>query len=242
MTLYYGIPEGLSDSGGDRFGEETLAELAPNQPPIVNAGADQTVGLDGPSVSAELDATVIDDRLEKTEALFVTWEKVDGAGDVTFDDPHAVRTNARFTRRGRYVLRITAHDGMLSASDELIVVVNERPVVSAGPDQEILARRDAAGNLVLEAALFGEIADDGRGDPNGSLTATWTGNQPRRHAGCPGIYRRRPAPAPAGGDIPQPRPLPAETHRTERFLHCRRRGCHTGGRPREESAAGTLYL
>ncbi|MCI0696583.1 LamG domain-containing protein [candidate division KSB1 bacterium] len=167
MSLYFGIADGqMLSAGDDKFGESSLFELAPNQPPIVNAGLDQTIGLDGASTSADLDASVIDDRLQKAEAIFVTWEKISGEGSVTFDDSHVMKTKATFTKRGRYVLRLTASDGLLTASDDLIIIVNERPIISAGPDQQINS---------LQALLSGQIIDSGLGDPQtGTLTVTWS--------------------------------------------------------------------
>src|SRR5690606_40779820 len=72
MSQYFGITDGQMPYS-EQFGETTLTELAPNQPPIVNAGLDQIIGLVGPSNPADLEAVVIDDRLEKAEAIFVTW-------------------------------------------------------------------------------------------------------------------------------------------------------------------------
>ncbi|MGH7451148.1 MAG: PKD domain-containing protein, partial [bacterium] len=156
----------MPSAGDDKFGESSLFELAPNQPPIVNAGLDQTIGLDGASTSADLDASVIDDRLQKAEAIFVTWEKISGEGNVTFDDPHVMKTKATFAKRGRYVLRLTASDGLLTASDDLTIIVNERPIISAGPDQQVNS---------LQALLAGQIIDSGLGDPQtGTLTVTWS--------------------------------------------------------------------
>jgi len=167
----FGIADGqMPASRDDRFGESTFVELPPNQPPIVHAGLDQTIGLDGPMTTADLDASVIDDRLQKAEAIFVTWEKISGEGDVTFDDLHAARTRVTFTKRGRYELRLTASDGLLTASDELTIVVNERPVISAGVDQQI---------NTLQTQLAGQIIDSGLGDPqSGKLTVVWSKQTP----------------------------------------------------------------
>jgi len=167
MSLYFGIADGqMPSAGDDKFGESSLFELAPNQPPIVNAGLDQIIGLDGASTTADLDAGVIDDRLQKAEAIFVTWEKISGEGDVTFGDPHVMKTKATFTKRGRYVLRLTASDGLLTASGDLIIIVNERPIISAGPDQQVNS---------LQALLAGQVIDSGLGDPQtGTLTVTWS--------------------------------------------------------------------
>jgi hypothetical protein len=153
MALYFGVADGMD---GDAFGQGWLAERVPNQPPIVNAGEDQTVGLDGTEVKIDLEGTVIDDRLEQVEAIFVTWTVEPPQAGVLIADPHAPKTEATFTRRGRYVLRLTADDGALSASDEVVVVVNVPPQISAGESQAVAA---------LQAALEGQVLDDGLGDP-----------------------------------------------------------------------------
>jgi hypothetical protein len=49
---------------------------------------------------------------------------VSGTGIVTFVDASAIDTTATFSAAGTYVLRITAHDGALSASDELTIHVD----------------------------------------------------------------------------------------------------------------------
>jgi hypothetical protein len=50
---------------------------------------------------------------------------------VVFGDPSAVSTTASFSAAGSYVLRLTASDGELSASDDLTVVVSPAPVAIA---------------------------------------------------------------------------------------------------------------
>ena len=47
-----------------------------------------------------------------------------GPGTVTFATPTAVTTAAGFSTSGTYVLRLTASDGALSASDDVAVTVN----------------------------------------------------------------------------------------------------------------------
>ncbi|MEQ1747426.1 MAG: LamG-like jellyroll fold domain-containing protein, partial [Saprospiraceae bacterium] len=164
LNMYFGIT-GEGGDNGEQFGDTTLSELAPNQPPIVNAGSDQTIGLDGASVAADLEAAVIDDRLEKAEAIFVTWQKSSGPEGATFNDIHASATKAVFTKRGRYELALSANDGMLEAADALTVIVNERPVISAGVNIETTA---------LEVLLDGQILDNGLGDPaTGTMTMQW---------------------------------------------------------------------
>lgn len=200
MSLYFGVADGmvLSSEDGDAFGQVSLADRVPNQPPLVNAGPDQVVGRRGgaPAI-VELEGTVIDDRLDKAEAIFVTWQTSGGGDDgVRFEAPHAAATRASFQRRGRYVLTLTGDDGSLAASDEMTVTVNEPPIVDAGPRQEVkpasarrllddlaedhpsrpwLKERVREDALLSAASLVGELLDDGLGDSQrGRISARWT--------------------------------------------------------------------
>ncbi len=123
-----------SDSALGAFDEITITVRPANLAPVVNAGPDQTVTL--PAV-ATLDATVTDDGLPNPPAMVTTlWSMVSGPGAVNFANATAVDTTATFTVAGTYVLRLTASDSALGASDELTVIVaspaNLAPVVNAG--------------------------------------------------------------------------------------------------------------
>ena len=85
------------------------------QTPQVGAGPDRTVTL---PAAATLDGTVTDDGPVQT-----TWSKVSGPGTVTFANPGQVDTTATFSQPGSYTLRLTANDGTLSASDDVVVQV-----------------------------------------------------------------------------------------------------------------------
>jgi RHS repeat-associated protein len=148
-----------------RFLEFTDCPIPINQPPIVNAGPDQTITLpDG----VALHGTATDDGLPKNSLLSVSWSKVSGPGTVTFADSHQAVTNAAFSTAGTYVLRLTASDSLLSASDDVVITVNpanQPPIVNAGPDLSI------PDNQV--AALNGTATDDGL--PTGStLAVNWS--------------------------------------------------------------------
>ena len=106
-------------------GLEVFSNLPVNEPPIVNAGMDQTITL---PASAMLDGTATDDGLP-SGALAVAWSKVSGPGAVMFGNGVALNTTASFSTNGVYVLRLTASDGALSASDEVQVTVNPAPVI-----------------------------------------------------------------------------------------------------------------
>ena len=57
-------------------------------------------------------------------AVTTAWTAVSGPGVVTFGNAAAVDTTASFDQPGTYVLRLTANDGELSASDDTSVTVS----------------------------------------------------------------------------------------------------------------------
>ncbi|MEZ5428820.1 MAG: peptidoglycan DD-metalloendopeptidase family protein [Pyrinomonadaceae bacterium] len=93
-----------------------------NQPPTVNAGADQSITL---PASANLTGTASDDGLPNPPAtLTTTWSQVSGPGTVTFGNANALSTTAGFSTAGTYTLRLTADDGSLTTTDDAIITVN----------------------------------------------------------------------------------------------------------------------
>jgi RHS repeat-associated protein len=137
-----------------------------NQPPAVNAGADLSVA--SVSDAASLGGSVTDDGLPVGAPVTSAWTKVSGPGPVTFSNPGVAVTTATFGVAGVYVLRLSAGDSLLSASDDLTVTVNgtnQPPEVSAGPDLTI--------TLPKTATLDGAATDDGL--PTGStLAVSWS--------------------------------------------------------------------
>jgi hypothetical protein len=140
-----------------------------NQPPVVNAGPDQTILL---PAAATLGGTASDDGLPNPPAtLTTTWSKVTGPGTVSFGNAALLATTANFSVAGSYTLRLTASDSALSATDDIIVTVNaaainQPPTVNAGPDQTL--------PLPAVAILNGIASDDGLPNPPATLTTTWS--------------------------------------------------------------------
>jgi regulation of enolase protein 1 (concanavalin A-like superfamily) len=133
-----------------------------NAAPVVNAGPDQTVSIP----SATLNGSATDDGLPNPPgALTYTWSVVAGPGTVSFADVSAPNTTASFSQGGVYTLRLTAYDGAASSSDDVVITVNQAPVVNAGPDQTV---------PILSATLNGSATDDGLPNPPGALTYTWS--------------------------------------------------------------------
>ncbi|HEX6862350.1 MAG TPA: hypothetical protein VF414_06020, partial [Thermoanaerobaculia bacterium] len=153
--------------GGGSLLQVVVDDLAPplrNQSPTADAGPDQMVAL---PASAPLAGAAGDDGLPRGSSLAVAWSQAEGPGTVSFADPAALATAASFSAPGIYVLRLTASDSDLSASDEVTVTVdpvNQAPGVDAGPDRSIY--------LPAAADLAGSARDDGW--PRGSsLTFSW---------------------------------------------------------------------
>ncbi len=142
----------------------TVTVLPSNQAPTVDAGTDAGVTLPN---NLQLNGTASDDSGTPPN---VRWEKVSGAGIVTFDDADSLNTNVSFSLAGTYVLKLRAEDGDLDRSDEITVTVdpaptNQPPVVSTGGNQNIILPTNSV-------TLSGEVTDDGL--PSNNLTIEWS--------------------------------------------------------------------
>lgn len=119
--------------------------------------------------------------------LHAAWSKVAGPGAVAFEpnqSTNAWETSATFSETGCYILQVEATDGL----DETVALftvqvedpenpLNLAPVAYAGPDREIVFGEP----LVLTAMVF----DDGRPDPPGSVSVTWSASDPRVNIASP---------------------------------------------------------
>ncbi|MCE7981969.1 MAG: hypothetical protein DYG89_12305 [Caldilinea sp. CFX5] len=156
----------LSASDGTLSATDTTSvtvAAANNNPPTVNAGADQIIVATG---SATLSGSATDDGQPNPPAtLTVTWSKVSGPGTVTFANPNAANTTATFSAPGVYVLALSANDGDVAADDFIEIVVNEAPKVAVGPAKTV--------DVNQTFPLTGTVTDDGRPTP-ANLTITWS--------------------------------------------------------------------
>jgi RHS repeat-associated protein len=154
-----------SDSQLSSSADVTITVDPENQPPVVNAGPDQTITL---PASANLNGSVTDDGWPRGSSVSVLWTKVSGPGSVTFSNPTSATTAASFSEAGLYTLSLTATDSQATSADPIVVNVipeNHAPTANAGADQQI--------TLPNVANLNGSVSDDGF--PNGStLTSTWS--------------------------------------------------------------------
>jgi RHS repeat-associated protein/uncharacterized repeat protein (TIGR01451 family) len=157
--------DGNANSYGPLSASVTTALKQPNQPPVVNAGPNQTVSF--PNLYP-LQGTVTDDGLPNA-TLISTWTQISGPAQATFSDPHSPTSTALLTAIGTYVFRLTGDDSQLQASADVAITTtsaNLPPLVKVGPDQTITLP-------VNMASLSGSATDDGL--PAGStLTFLWS--------------------------------------------------------------------
>ncbi len=151
-----------SSSGAPLLHIEYAAAGPANQAPVVQAGSDQTADR---IVGASLQASVSDDGLPNPPgAVTLQWSQVSGPGSVSFASPASASTTATFPAAGSYVLRITANDGQLSASDDLVVQAEESLTLTT--ESRVSSSSDDAEELLSSGAMFItstdlEFVDDG---------------------------------------------------------------------------------
>jgi VCBS repeat-containing protein len=152
---FYIVDRGIDNNDNPSIVDGKMYEMTSptittgNTPPLVGAGADQTVTR---SQGAHLDGSVSDDGIPGGTVSSV-WSKVSGPGIVTFSDPSAPITTATFSAIGDYVLRLTGDDGELVSSDDVSITVTgdngelalEVRVAASADDAE----EDAAGYMYL---------------------------------------------------------------------------------------------
>lgn len=104
-----------------------VVNFGTNQPPQVEAGADQSLRM---SNAAMLHGTIADEDEPKT----ILWSKVSGPGTVTFGNSSGVDTSAMVSAVGTYVIRLSVTDQAdQSAADELTLHVSADALPPAAP-------------------------------------------------------------------------------------------------------------
>ena len=96
---------------------------SPNFAPVVKAGIDRVVVL---KQKTYLNGRAEDDGKANAKPKLV-WSQESGPGKAVFADAAAATTTATFSKTGTYVLKLTADDGELKASDTLTVAVEDAP-------------------------------------------------------------------------------------------------------------------
>ncbi len=153
----------------------TVTAASGNLPPVVDAGANQTITL---PAQASLVGSVTDDGLPGPDVTSL-WTVVGGPGTVTFNDATSTATTASFSLAGTYVLRLTATDTELTGFDEVTVTVNPAAVNNAidfGGTNAYVTFGAAPGLGVTTMTLEAWFRRDGAGGTaqtgSGGVTAT----------------------------------------------------------------------
>lgn len=112
----------LSAFDGQYVGSDDIGVrvILGNQAPYVSAGPERSGPQDGPIA---LNGEVLDDGLPYGSTTSIQWAKISGPGTVTFNPVGTPATSATFSVPGQYVLRLSATDSQLNASDDVAVTV-----------------------------------------------------------------------------------------------------------------------
>jgi hypothetical protein len=157
----------VKNSNNDSSGAAVTITVNPqNFPPVVSAGANQTITL--PTSTVTLTGTATD--ATGTIASYL-WTEVSGPNTATIASKAAISTNITGLIAGTYVFQLKATDNLgLSGTATVTIVVNPAtpanlpPVANAGTDQTITAP-------VSTVSVDGSLSND----PDGSIAAfSWT--------------------------------------------------------------------
>ena len=172
-----------------------------NRLPVVNAGPDQSFAGTNFPLAVALNGTANDDgQPSPPGALTLAWSQVSGPGTVWFSNPSQSNTTVNFPGVGTYVLRLTANDGALQASDDLTVTIQRSPsavtFIAKGSVWKYLDDGSDQGTgwtslAFIDSAWASGPAPLGYGDANGQLPATTTGYGPDANNKYVTTYFRR---------------------------------------------------
>jgi hypothetical protein len=94
-----------------------------NQPPVVNAGQDQTIAIGAGEIT--LAGDVKDDGLPEDGSATTEWKLKAGPDTAEIENASGLTTKVTFKQSGTYTFELTATDGELTASDTVIITVTE---------------------------------------------------------------------------------------------------------------------
>ena len=115
-----------------------------------------------------LDTTITDDGLSG-QPVTMAWTTVSGPASAVFSSPSAADTAASFPSDGTYLLRLTASDGLLSATQDFTITVGGTPGAGDGPTSGLILRYkfdEGSGTTITDSV--------GNHTVTGHSGATWT--------------------------------------------------------------------
>ncbi|MEN7550717.1 PKD domain-containing protein [Rapidithrix thailandica] len=109
-----------------------------NQPPVAQAGTDQTITL--PTNSISLNGSASSDPDGSLTAF--AWTKLSGPASITFENQNTATPTLKNLEQGVYLIQLIITDNQgATASDEVQIIVNgasnQAPIAKAGDDFEI---------------------------------------------------------------------------------------------------------
>lgn len=155
---WYGY--GLVDAG-------EAAGAPENQPPVADAGPDQSVRTGS---TVQLNGSGSSDPDGDTLTYSWTFTSTPSSSSATLSDDKTVNPTFVADKDGTYEVQLEVNDGELTNSDTVSVTAqaNQTPVADAGPDQTV---SDADGTGKESVTLNGSASSD----PDGTISLyTWT--------------------------------------------------------------------
>ena len=137
---------------------DSLTWVVPVLPPgaAITNPATGTVFLNSTNSVLALAATAIDNQWDAPPPLTTLWSELAGPGTVSFGDPGALSTTARFSTNGVYTVAFQATKGTLSTNVTLTVVVGNVPY---GPALKVRgAFDDASGTTTASDSSGGGVS------------------------------------------------------------------------------------
>jgi ribosomal protein L14 len=142
---------------------KVIVRAAANQPPVANAGTDQTITL--PTTSVTLDGSKSSDP-DGTIASY-NWSKISGAGSITITNSNTAKPTVSGLQAGVYVFQLTVTDNSgATSTDNVTITVNAAPIANQAP----IANAGTNQSIKLPAST---VTLDGTKsyDPDGTITS-----------------------------------------------------------------------
>lgn len=100
-----------------------------NRPPLVSAGADQSLLVTNVPITLNLSGSATDDGFPVPPgALSASWTQLNGPANVVFGNASLPATTATFPALGTYVLRLRATDGALETTASITITLAQATV------------------------------------------------------------------------------------------------------------------